>query len=79
MTSYTYTLEYKDNRGLWHKVGMGTQRQMMNTAVAIDRQGGTLLDAMRETWNTDNGVATLYKVERYSMGKPTITLWERGS
>ena len=70
MTTYTYSATYVDTRGHICKVGFGTEAAMMNWAVAIDRMGYELLDAVREVWEEANGVAHFLRVEQYKMGRP---------
>lgn len=70
MTVYTYSLTYIDNRNNLVKVGMGTEERLFDTAVALDKQGMELTEAVREVWEQTDGVARLIKVQPYRMGKP---------
>ena len=68
--TYTYSISFIDNRGHFSKVGMGTEEQMFETALEIDRQGGELRTAVREVWEQTNGIVHLVKIQPYKMGKP---------
>jgi hypothetical protein len=70
MTVYTYSLSYIDNRNHFNKVGMGTEEQLFDTAVALDRQGAELIEAVREVWEQVDGIARFIKAQPYKMGKP---------
>lgn len=70
MTTYTYSATARDTRGRICKVGFGTEAAMMDWAVAIDRMGYELLDAVREVWEEADGWAHFLRVEQYKMGRP---------
>lgn len=70
MTTYTYSITARTRLGRFYKAGFGTEAKMFEAAVAIDREGGELLSAVREVWEEANGIAHFLRVEPYRMGQP---------
>ena len=68
--TYTYSISFTDKNGSFFKVGMGTEEQIFETALEIDRQGGELRTVVREIWEQIDGVIHLVKIQPYKMGKP---------
>jgi len=72
MTLYTYSLTAYTARGNFYKAGYGSESDFFKAAVAIDREGGELLSAVREVWEESGGIAKLLRIESYSMGFPVV-------
>lgn len=72
MTLYTYSLTARTARGDFYKMGCGSESDFFKAAVAIDREDGELLSAVREVWEENGGVARLLRIEPYRMGVPVI-------
>lgn len=70
MTTYTYTLSYRSRTGSFVRVGFNSEARMFDCAAEIDRNGGELLDAVREVWEVREGRAHFLRVEHYRNGKP---------
>jgi hypothetical protein len=70
MTTYQYSATYADKYGFVQCVGFGSEQALFDFAVAIDREGGSLLSADREVYEVANGYAHLTRLEPYFMGKP---------
>ena len=69
--TYTYSISFMDKNGSFSKVGMGTEEQMFETALEIDKLGGELRTVVREVWEQVDGIIRLVKTQPYKMGKPT--------
>ena len=70
MTTYTYHITYITSYGTRERVGMGTEEQMFASALQVDREGGTLIEAVREVWEVREGRAHFLRFEPYRNGKP---------
>ena len=70
MTTYTYSLTACTNTDRFYKMGVGSEAALFDAAVAIDREGGELLSAVREVWEQADGVARFLRAEPYRMGIP---------
>ena len=67
MTTYTYHITYITRYGTRERVGMGTEEQMFASALQVDREGGTLIEAV---WEVREGRAHFLRFEPYRNGKP---------
>ena len=70
MTTYTYHITYTTRTGRFERVGMGTEEQMFASALQVDREGGTLIEAVREVWEVREGRAHFLRFEPYRNGRP---------
>lgn len=70
MTTYTYSLTVRTNSGRSYKMGVGSEAALFDAAVAIDREGGELLSAVREVWEQTDSVARFLRAEPYRLGVP---------
>lgn len=70
MTTYTYSLTARTNTGRFYTMGVGSEAALFEAAVAIDREGGELLSAVREVWEQTDSVARFLRAEPYRLGVP---------
>lgn len=68
MITYTYSLTARTNTGRFYKESVGSEAALFSAAVAVDREGGELLSAVREVWEETDGVARFLRVEPYAGG-----------
>jgi hypothetical protein len=67
---YTYSLTARTATGHFYNMGFGCEPELFQAAVAIDREGGELLSAVRDVWEEIGGVARFLRAEPYRMGIP---------
>lgn len=72
MIDYTYTISTINRFGIHQRIGFGSEEQMFAACIALDREGGELLSAVREVWDVRDGIARCVAIQPYYAGVPQV-------